>query len=70
MMTPESGKVSKKSEKKKSSKNKVLVKNVSAIFLFSSLQQKQIRRRSIIIVEDYDTKEIKDVVDCESTQLT
>ena len=69
MMTPESGKVSKKSEKKKSSKNKVLL-NLSAIFLFSSLQQKQIRRRSIIIVEDYDTKEIKDVVDCESTQLT
>ena len=69
MMTPESGKVSKKSEKKKSSKNKVLL-NLSAIFLFSSLQQKQIRRRSIIIVEDYDTKEIKDVVDCESTELT
>ena len=29
MMTPDSGKVSKKSEKKKSSKNKVLVKNYS-----------------------------------------
>ena len=70
MMTPESRKVSRKLEKKKSSKIKVPIKNVSAIFLFSSLQQKQIRRRSIIIVEDYDTKEIKDVVDCESTQLT
>lgn len=66
-MTPESGgKISKKSEKKKSSKNKVLVKSVLTNFLFLSLQQK-IRRRSIIIVEDYDTKEIKDVVDCEST---
>ena len=69
-MTPESSKVSKKSEKKKSSKNKVPFKNVSAIFSFSSLQQKQIRRRSIIIVEDYDTKEIKDVVNCEDTELS
>ena len=34
---------------------------------FHPLQQKQIQRRSIIIVEDYDTKEIKDVVNCEDT---
>ena len=37
---------------------------------FHPLQQKQIRRRSIIIVEDYDTKEIKDVVNCEDIELS
>ena len=29
-------------------------------------QLKQSRRRSVIIVEDYDTKEIKDIVNCEN----
>ena len=34
--------------------------------LYFHFQLKQSRRRSVIIVEDYDTKEIKDIVNCEN----